>query len=179
MMQFINFEENKYWFDIKLLVECGSKNVNKAVTDQTYARTITKLCKELQIVADHKIHIGRAAGEINAELNELDGAQIKVLGNWNVGVMEDRYSTKLPLKPLRAMGGHGQEKGHFFIFRAGIEPSEELQSKVFPFVDEELLKKMTVRSDGTIHATAVGFLRLLKRLRCILLQDAIIDSWFL
>jgi hypothetical protein len=36
----LNFSCNASWFDVKLLVEQGSKNVNKGISDQSYAKSI-------------------------------------------------------------------------------------------------------------------------------------------
>jgi hypothetical protein len=71
----------------------------------------------MDLYSNHALHIGRALGLLTAEKNELDGLEKKNLGNWNPDVMEAVYSSKIPLKALRAMAGHRQEKGFFFVSR--------------------------------------------------------------
>jgi valyl-tRNA synthetase len=71
------------------------------------------------------------------------------------------------MSAMRRMAGHSKSQGTFFLPRAGLEPSEELMSKIFPFVTEELIQKMTTER----KSTAVMFLKALKRFRSIIIQD--------
>ena len=67
---------------------------------QSYRSAIKKLCEELGLQSKHFVHIGRIVGTVTGEFNELEALQIKELGNWNPGVMESTYSSKLPFKTL-------------------------------------------------------------------------------
>ena len=54
---------------------------------------------------------------ILVELDELDGYNINDLGNWNVDIRRDVYSAKLPMKAMRVMAGHPDEKGIVFCHK--------------------------------------------------------------
>lgn len=101
----LDFSSNKSWywyklmrFDVKLLVEKGSKTNTKSIDKGVYGRAMTKTLKDLNLQSNHTIHVGRAVGALTAEKNELDGLEKKNLGNWNPDVMESVYSSKIPLK---------------------------------------------------------------------------------
>jgi hypothetical protein len=77
----IQFENNKKWFSIKLLIgSCGSDNT-KAVLDQAYYSSMKDPCKSPGITSKHFVHFGRGAGSVKAELYELDRLNIADLGN--------------------------------------------------------------------------------------------------
>jgi hypothetical protein len=162
----VDFSSNQSWFNVKLLVECGSKTPEVSVSDQTYAKNMKGICKELGIVSKHYIHFGRAVGAVSAELSELDSLSIKQLGNWNPDTQEDRYSSKLPLKAMRIMGGHEENKNLMFLPRAEITPPESLVRQIFPFLEEEMKKDNFLK-----RPTTLAFLNMLKRLRVVILQD--------
>jgi hypothetical protein len=147
----IDFSSNETWFDVKLLVEKSMANHKKAITDQYYAKSIRNACASLGIVSKHFVHFGRSVGAVQAEMYELDGSEIKVLGNWNPDTQEDRYSSKLPLKALRVMAGHSAVKNQkLFLPRSEIEPPIEIQKKLFPFIEEteEALGKALLHRRG-------------------------------
>jgi uncharacterized protein (DUF1499 family) len=70
--------------------------------------------------------------------------------------MDSYYSTKLPLKTLRQMAGHNEEKQGFYCPRAAVIPNEELQQKLFPFIDD-----VESKIGNQAHPTLRSFLRLL------------------
>jgi hypothetical protein len=52
------------------LIESASKDHTISVSDQTYAKTIKKICEKLKISTKHFIHFGRGVGALKAELQE-------------------------------------------------------------------------------------------------------------
>ena len=74
-------------------------------------------CRHLGIISKHFVHFGQLAGSVKAELDELDGYNINDLGNWNVDTRRDVYSAKLPMKAMRVMAGHPDEKGIVFFHK--------------------------------------------------------------
>lgn len=115
----------------------------------------------MDIESKHFIHIGRCLGE--GELNEVDADVMRQLGNWNIDTYQHVYSSKLPLKGLRAMAGFPQQKGRYWLPRAGVMPSSELQKRIFAFIDNPDLGNTP---------TLTAFKGLLKNLRVIFLQVA-------
>ena len=113
--EIFDFSSNEKWFNVKLLVESSSANTKVCVSIQTYAKAMRSICKKLGIVSKHFVHFGRSVGAVKAELEEMDSALIKKLGNWNPDTQEDRYSAKLPLQALRIMAGHNRKKGLYYL----------------------------------------------------------------
>jgi hypothetical protein len=74
---------------------------------------------------------------------------------------------------MRVMAGHDKQKGLHFNPRTVCEPPEELQQLIFPFVEQCMAAvERAAEQDKQDRFTAVMFLRLLKNLRRIILQDA-------
>ena len=163
-----DFTSNKAWFNIKLLTDSRGFDNTISVTDQAYASNMKNACRHLGIISKHFVHFGRSAGSVKAELDELDGYNINDLGNWNVDTRRDVYSAKLPMKAMRVMAGHPDEKGSVFLPRDHIKPSITLQQTIFPFIEKEI-----EYIDAATNSTAYyAFLNLLSCLRVIILQDA-------
>ena len=94
--------------------------------------------------------------------------------------MHSSYLVGLPRKFVRAMAGFPQQGGAYFIPRAAHTPPLDLQSQIWPWVEEweERFRKRNVEgkswAKGGINQgdnAAEGFLALLKHLRVVLLQD--------
>jgi hypothetical protein len=93
--------------------------------------------------------------------------------------MVQSYLTGLPLQFLRSMAGFGTKAGKFYLPRANHAPPLSLQQQVFPWVEywEErvlLSKQGKAWSDGGLDQEDLaleGFIRLMKYLRVVLLQD--------
>jgi len=169
----LDFSTNSAWFDINLLVNRG-KNTDKRkkIPISSFTNSIADACKELRVDTAKYLHFGRSVGSKYAEKVELDASQIKTLGNWSVDCHEDRYSTKIPLKQLRAMAGFRQEKGGYILPRAEIEPCKELQKGIFGNFDQCLIEKLAVPvNHSSRQPTAIAFMEMLVELRIILLQD--------
>ena len=165
----IDFSKNSDWFNIKLCTDCRTQNNTTGLNDKTYYKSIKSACEKLSIPSKHFIHFGRSCGSVLAELEELDRYNINDLGNWNVDTRRDVYSAKLPMKAMRVMAGHSEQKGSVFVARDQVIPAESLQLQVFPFLEKAL---GTLQGHTVSHPTAMSFLSLLKRLRIVLLQDA-------
>jgi len=164
----VDFTCNSSWFNIKLLTDCSCQNNCRAISERSYYKSIKKMCEQLSIPSKHYIHFGRTSGSVVAELEELDGSNIQDLGNWNVDTRREVYSAKLPMKAMRVMAGHNEQKGSVFIARSLLIPPESLQLQIFPFIEEALEQiKHTPRGCSTAYC----FLQLLTRLRVVLLQD--------
>ena len=119
----IDFSKNSTWFDIKLLVESGSKNTADSIRDTTFRKTMKEVfkkngihCVHVGIPSKHFVHFGRVMGAIVAELAGGQSLEIKGLGNWNPDTQQERYSSKLPTSILKMMAGFGRNE-HYEIRR--------------------------------------------------------------
>ena len=190
-----DFTKNKSWFNAKILIgEKGLSNgmdlgrLTKAIDNRPYGDEIGRCCDRLNLPTSHFVHLGRNQGPIRLEMAEVPPEYIKILGNWNPDTQESVYSSKFPVPALRVAAGFDLEKGGHYNPRTKIQPPKELQQLIFPELEqvtsvvnaaiEERLariqrkKKGRARNCTTPLATATSFLRLLKKLRRIILQDA-------
>ncbi|KAG2211043.1 hypothetical protein INT45_001099 [Circinella minor] len=85
--------------------------------------------------------------------------------------MERHYLMKLSRASIRAVNGFPTGKGRYWLPRALVQPEESLQRKIFPEVDD-WLSKVESENDAKRSISAQGFLRLMKTMRVVILQDA-------
>jgi Centromere DNA-binding protein complex CBF3 subunit, domain 2 len=98
-------------------------------------------------------------------------AQIRRAGKWNDDVMTRTYLLNLFRDFMRKISGHFHE-GRYFLSRAQIEPSEELKSKIFPWVNKIIDDMMHNRCK--VNLSGKGFLLFMKYFKTVFLQDSVI-----
>lgn len=89
------------------------------------------------------------------------------------------YLTHLPRQFMRVVAGFSASAGDYFLARAAHEPPAVLQTQLWPWIEEwELRFEARARRLGWAQGgldeddlAADGFLKLMRRLRTILLQD--------
>jgi hypothetical protein len=89
------------------------------------------------------------------------------------------YLTHLPVKFLRTVAGFSGAGGGYYLARAEIEPPESLSKQLWPWIEyweERFLRRAEGKrwAKGGLDANDMAgqaFLRLLKHLRTVLLQD--------
>lgn len=106
-----DFSVNKNWFEIKILTD-GSRKNTKSLKKNTYVDQIRQCFSDLDLATAHYGHWGRVSGAVKLEQEEVPPDLIKVMGNWEPSIQETRYSSKLPLMPLRVMAGFGKDEKH-------------------------------------------------------------------
>jgi hypothetical protein len=81
---------------------------------------------------------------------------------------------------MRTMAGFREKRGSFYLPRAKIDPPESLQRQLWPEIDGWLAKYEEFNPRATDNAVerpdlaGAGFLRLLKYLRVVILQDSVV-----
>lgn len=126
------------------------------------------------ITSKAKTHVSRGSGARMAELAGAEETEIRRLGHWNNQAMVGCYLPAIPRGVMRTMAGFPKSGGGYYLKRDGLKPPENLQKKVFPFVDEWIAdedKESTLAVQGKYFFIS-GFLLLLKYLRVVILQDA-------
>lgn len=172
-----NWTTNSDWFRIKLLVGDATRRGSFQNTDEmsncTYAGAIRKVLDKLCIPSKHFVHIGRGMGPKILELNETEREEIRILGNWDPKIQETTYSSKLPMKAIRSIAGFVMAGGMYFNPRTTVEVSDELIAMTpFAFCLDALEAISAVIAQGTKKYTAYCFLRAMKELAAVLVQDA-------
>ena len=170
-----DWKTNSKWFDIKLLVDASRPDGDKKVSmkNNTYAKAIKHVLGSLGIKSSHWLHLGQVIGPKMLEMQEMKPDEIRQLGNWDPYMQEKRYSTKLPMKPMRAIGGFTVAKGMYYNPRTTVNPPLELVLKTpFKFAYDycDAIWESVVNDDSP-GSTAHTFLRLMKNVVVIFIQD--------
>lgn len=174
-MQLEDWMDNSKWFDQKLLVESFRPDGDFTVcmSNDTYSKAIKQVLQKLSIASNHWVHLGRTLGPKILEFLEVEAEEIRRLGNWDPKIQEKSYSTKLPMKAIRAIAGFVLANGMHYNPRTRLVVTEELCKLTplgFAWEAEEFVSRRML--DGEEKYTAVQFLRCMKQLSIVLLQDA-------
>lgn len=144
------------------------------IGERPYTKEISKALKYFRLPTFHQMHFGRVGGSYALEVREGINEDTRILGNWDPKMQEKAYSTKLPLRAICGAGGHVEGNGQFYNVRTTCEPPDSLQQKIWPWIETQVQRvEATFDSlDADPSRTAWMFLRFLKKLRRIALQDA-------
>jgi Centromere DNA-binding protein complex CBF3 subunit, domain 2 len=135
---------------------------------------------ELGLSTTVKTQQGRKSGSANAENNGASGDSVDRLGLWATGARAGAYiNNVVPWEAVRIQAGCRKEPKSYYVKRATIDPPLTLQIQIFPNVEssEEIVKNLLankVVGSRDTEISGISFLRLMKRLRTFILQDAAI-----
>lgn len=169
--------DNETWFRIKLLVDPfrGEQEgrFDQPMKSGTYGRAVKKVFQGLGLVSSHLVHIGRVMGSKLLEFMEVEGEEIRRLGNWNPSIQEACYSTKLPMIPIRALAGFSTGNGIYHNQRTVVDVPVALQKEtpIGKFVFHAIEKVSAANLNGGGRDTAAMFLDFLRNMNIIFLQD--------
>ena len=149
----------------------------------SYATQLDWSRKMFQAVGIHmkeKSHAPRKQSARLAEIRGVPEAQIRRAGRWNTDAMTGVYLSYLPRGFMRSIAGWPQRGNAYFLPRAQVIPDEALCTRIWPEVDVWLERMEAFHPDRPdnevvrLDLAGSGFLRLLRTLRVILLQDSVI-----
>lgn len=140
---------------------------NPEIDYQSQLKAISKVMNKLRISSTAKTHFFRHASAKTAELQGVSEDDIRRLGRWNSQSLEAVYLSPIALKAARALAGFRPDTRDYGLVRAATIPSTELQDQIFPQI--EAWESSLSLADCPTHLFA-----LLKFLRVVLLQDAVI-----
>ena len=131
------------------------------------------------VVSDKKTHLMRRVGAQDAEIHGTSLAQISQAGRWNQSVLCRAYLTHFPRQFMRVSAGFSNSSGDYFLPRAAHEAPLLLQNQLWPWIEEwELRFEARARRRNWVQGgldqddlAADGFVKLMRRLRTVLLQD--------
>ncbi|KAJ0127079.1 Uncharacterized protein HZ326_29818 [Fusarium oxysporum f. sp. albedinis] len=131
------------------------------------------------LMASKKTHLPPRVGAQDAETHGTSLAQISQAGRWNQSVLCQAYLTHLPRQFMRIVAGFSASPGDYFLARAAHEPPYVLQKQLWPWIEEwesrfEARARRQCWAEGGLDdddLAADGFLKLMRRLRIVLLQD--------
>lgn len=170
------FRHRQDWYNIKVLV--GSDRMQE-LSYRTQLEETWRVFGAVGLTAEKKTHLPRRAGAQEAETHGTSLTQISQAGRWNASVLCKAYLTHLPRQFMRIVAGFSGTAGDYFLTRAVHEPPVALQRQLWPWIEawEQRFEARARRkrwSEGGLDDDDLagdGFLKLLRRLRVVLLQD--------
>jgi len=164
------------WYRIKVLV---GQNCEQELSYPTQLQETWRVFGAAGIISSKKTHLPRRIGAQSAETYGTSLAQISQAGRWNQSVLCQAYLTHLPREFLRIVAGFSSSSGDYYLARAAHEPPYTLQKQLWPWIEEweprfEARARRCSWAQGGLDEddlAADGFLKLLRHLRVVLLQD--------
>jgi hypothetical protein len=174
-MELEDWLDNSKWFDIKVLVNCHGGDPRKQMGGDAYTKQLKEMLKDLGIVCKKYKHLGRHLGARFLELLEAEMEEIRALGNWNPSIQEKHYSGKMPMGPIRKMGGFSSGKGIHHNIRTTLETDDSLRRMTSIgrwCYDAREFVLDAINNHGSPNWTAYNFLDFMCILNEGLVQDA-------
>ncbi|RKK06602.1 hypothetical protein BFJ65_g18500 [Fusarium oxysporum f. sp. cepae] len=171
-----SFRRRQDWYRIKVLV---GRDREQELSYPTQLQETWRIFGAAGLVASKKTHLPRRVGAQDAETHGTSLAQISQAGRWNQSVLCQAYLTHLPRQFMRIVAGFSASPGDYFLARAANEPPYVLQKQLWPWIEEweprfEARARRQCWAEGGLDdddLAADGFLKLMRRLRIVLLQD--------
>ena len=170
------FRRRSDWYRIKVLV---GQDREQELSYPTQLQETWRVFGAAGIVSATKTHLPRAQGAKEAEIRGTSLGQISQAGRWNQSILCQAYLTHLPRQFMRVVAGFSPSAGDYFLVRAAHEPPYGLQKQLWPWIEEwearfEARACRQTWDQGGLDEddlAADGFLKLMRRLRLVLLQD--------
>ncbi|KAM5344531.1 hypothetical protein ACJ41O_013067 [Fusarium nematophilum] len=171
-----SFRRRQDWYRIKVLV---GRDREQELSYPTQLQETWRIFGAAGLIASKKTHLPRRVGAQDAETHGTSLAQISQAGRWNQSVLCQAYLTHLPRQFMRIVAGFSASPGDYFLARAAHEPPYVLQKQLWPWIEEweprfEARARRQCWAEGGLDdddLAADGFLKLMRRLRIVLLQD--------
>ena len=177
--EFPSFRQPEDYYD-RFALPGSFKKPERQLSYYTQCEWIRRMMVAVGIYSREITHSRRKKGAQHAEVLGVPENEIRRAGRWNKDVMTSVYLSHLPRRFMRSIAGWPQEGKGYFLPRAQETPEEALCSRIWPGVDVWMARMEAYdpgRHDNEVvrHDLAgTGFLRLLRVLRVILLQDSVV-----
>ncbi len=170
------FRRRSDWYRIKVLV---GQDREQELSYPAQLQETWRVFGAAGIISATKTHLPRAQGAKEAEVRGTSLGQISQAGRWNQSILCQAYLTHLPRQFMRVVAGFSPSAGDYFLARAAHEPPYGLQKQLWPWIEEwesrfEARACRQTWAQGGLDEddlAADGFLKLMRRLRLVLLQD--------
>lgn len=171
-----SFRQRRDWYRVKVLV---GRDREQELSYPTQLQDTWRIFGAAGLVSSKKTHLPRRVGAQDAETHGSSLAQISQAGRWNQSVLCQAYLTHLPRQFMRIVTGFSASAGDYFLARAAHDPPAILQRQLWPWIEEweprfEARARRLNWAQGGLDEddlAADGFLKLMRRLRTVLLQD--------
>ena len=167
---FPDFTSRRDWYDIFLL---KGKNNRQEITYDTQLDWVKRAFTSAGVAMTKKTHAGRGQGAREAETRGATEFDIRRAGRWNSDTMSNAYLSSFPRSAIKALAGFDINfQANYYLPRAKEEPPEKLACQVWPQIDGWL--QQFTEGTNEPDLAGQGFLKLLKHLRGVLLQDSVL-----
>jgi len=169
--------DNSKWFDTKLLVDVhGPTSYSKQMKNDSYSKKIKEILKELGVPYNKLLHLGRNLGAKMLDLLEELKDEKRSMGQWAPDVIDNSYSSKLPMRPIRKLAGYTTQQVPYHNVRTVVEPSEALlrQTPMGSWCYDAYsdVCEATRSATGNHHQTALQVLKFFCYINKVLVQDS-------
>ena len=163
--------QREIWFFWKALVK---GQPNKEISPATRQRLYKVLKEVLKGKLNEKAHLGRKIGAMLASRTGLDTNSVKTAGNWSRDTPSTFYFGHIADDHLLMEAKDLDPQMLYTIPRNDIVPPEDLQRKIFPFIEEAKEKLEEAEAERNVQeSSAHSFLKVLTELRRVFLQDLV------
>jgi hypothetical protein len=167
---FPDFTSRRHWYDIFLF---RGKDPRREITYDTQLEWTKRAFTAVGLTTSKKTHAGRGQGAREAETRGATEFDIRRAGRWNSDTMSNAYLSAFPRTAIKALAGFDVNfQANYYLPRAKEEPCEALAARVWPRVDAWLAQFEEGVNEPDLAGQ--GFLKLLKRLRIVVLQDSVL-----
>lgn len=162
---FPDFSRRANWYNTYVL---KGSNKFEEITYGTQYNAFRRGLDAAGIKSSKVTHVNRGSALNMIDDEQVSDDQQRRVGRWGTDRMVGCYLSSLPKQAIRSIAGFTTSPGNYHIYRAAIEPPEELKRKVFPDI-ESWKDKFEL---GLVQEDTAGpnFLELLAHLRTVLLQ---------
>jgi len=179
--EFSNFSlsdwcDNSKWFDMKLLVDVHGTDQTQVMRNDSYSKKLKIILKDLGVPYNKLLHLGRNLGAKMLDLLEELKDEKRSMGQWAPDVIDNSYSSKLPMRPIRKLAGYTSQQAPYHNPRSMVEPSMALLRQTpmgsWCYDAYESVCEATRSAMGNNHQTALQVLKFFCYVNKVLVQDA-------
>ncbi|KAE8217472.1 hypothetical protein CF319_g8446 [Tilletia indica] len=166
-----SFSSRESWYDDKLLVAEDSADISWS--DQAYL--LRYAFEEVGVSSSKITHAMRSGGARFAHEAGCTEDSLRIHGRWCGDRLIERYLGGVSIQPVRALADFDIKGGDYWLPRTLLYPDVDLQHQIFPFIESGEAEVLQRHKDGgQTDNAALNFLGMLKWLRIVLLQDAVL-----
>ena len=111
---------NRSWFDIKLLVDVHGKDFCSTLKKDSYSKKLHSILQELGLSYNKLVRLGRKLGAHMLDFVEEMKEEKQLMGQWNPDVIDNHYSSKIPLRPIWKLAGYTTQQALYFNQRSVV-----------------------------------------------------------
>lgn len=165
---FPDFSCRNNWYKISLFP--SNRDLLQPIDYKTHSRSYTDVLGATFVGTSKVTHASRKSAMNIMAQKDVSSDQQSLAGRWVDNRRMGNYNSSLPIQAMKGLAGFDPlSRYDYFLSRAEVVPSEDLQKMIFPKVDYWINK---FKNKDRVQDDKAGpkFLKLLKHLRIVFLQ---------